>query len=159
VSYGYKYEELSEYEVLLLMEANNNNYNTRDTAAQILMRSWNKIVKYYIHSDYISYTFKPDEDNIYIMNLDDTKLIKQFINSVKYNQKQRCCICNNRTRIFKECGRCKGSLCVPCFDKLGIIKIHQCPFCRYTLKDHIHENIKKYNVSLYDCFLFKISTV
>ena len=161
VSYGYKFTELNEYEILLILEANNSVYHTGETAASILMRSWNKdkFVKYHAHGEYISYAFKPDEDNIYIMKLDDIELINHFINAVKYNHKQRCCICSSKTRIFKECGRCNGSLCVPCFDKVGITKTYQCPFCRYTLNNHINENIKRHDMSLEDCFLCKISTV
>ena len=95
--------------------------------------------------DGVNLLFPPDDKTLYLMNLKNTNLIDNYTSKIKYKNKKRCQICSEKqSKHFKMCSQCNKEYCNECFIKANQ-KYLCCPFCRYTMKTHIYNNIKKYN--------------
>ena len=91
------------------------------------------------------YYLLPMIKTVYYMNIKNTNLIDNYITKIKYKNKKRRKICfDKKSKNFKICAQCNNECCNECFIKANQ-KILCCPFCRYTMKTHIDNNIIKYN--------------
>ena len=102
--------------------------------------------------------FAPDAKTIYFMNIKNTNLLDNYITTIKYKNKKRCKICCEKiSKNFKICTQCQNECCNECFTKANQ-KILCCPFCRYTMKSHVDNNIVKYKEDrskIFKCILEK----
>ena len=75
-------------------------------------------------------------------------LVLEAKRDVKYVTKK------NR-KHFKECGQCHKQYCQHCFIKSNE-KYLSCPFCRYTFKTHILNNLHQIDEDESKHFVFNI---
>ena len=95
--------------------------------------------------DGVNLLFPPDDETVYLMNLNNTNLIHNYTNKIKFKNKKRCQICSQKqSKHFKMCSQCKKEYCNECFIKANQ-RYLSCPFCRYNMKQHIDNNIKKFD--------------
>jgi hypothetical protein len=105
----------------------------------------NKILGLEESNETVRLLFAPERYDVFHMNLKNTILIDNYIQSIKLNSKKRCGICIEKNRKhYKICNRCNNLYCDTCFIRIKENGL-SCPFCRYTLKDHINNNIDKFN--------------
>ena len=140
--YGYKIEPLTSDMIELIFGAMGRANHISYLVDMIIDQNYIALSEC---EDGVNLLFPPDDNTLYLMTLKNTNLINNFASKVKYKNKKRCDICSlKQSRHFKMCSQCNKEYCNECFVKANQKNL-SCPFCRYTLKNHIDNNIKKYN--------------
>ena len=93
----------------------------------------------------VRYVFLLFYDNvsgrIFAKSLPAIDVVKGFFLNLKHRGLRQCKLCFEKgTRRTIECSRCRQRICPPCFYQIQ--RTTWCPFCRYSLYDHIMGNIK-----------------
>jgi hypothetical protein len=79
-------------------------------------------------------------------------VVDGFFLNIRHKGPRQCKLCFEKgTRRTIECARCRQRICPPCFYQLRMTT--WCPFCRYSLYEHIMGNIKKFGI---DSLVFDI---
>ena len=140
--YGYRIKPLTSDMIELLFDAMGKDNNISYLINKIIDQNYIALSEC---EDGVNLLFPPDDKTLYLLTLNNTNLINNFTSKIKYKNKRRCNICSlKQSRHFKMCSQCNKEYCNECFVKANQ-KYLCCPFCRYTMKAHIDNNIKKYN--------------
>lgn len=121
---------------------------------------YNKLAMLIITRYNINILLPSDNSTISLINVSDLDMVDNFTNYQKYKNKKRCNICHLKdSKKFKCCGRCNGSMCHICFNKITEHKIYACPFCRNTMKSHIESYIIKNKIDPDEIIKYTIDNI
>ena len=140
--FGYNIKLITPHIINIIFGASDDSLST---IAFINLMIKNKDIGLLECDDGVDLLFPCDNKTVYFMNLKNTNLIDNYVSKIKYKNKRRCQIClEKQSKHFKICWQCNKEYCNDCFIKTNQICLC-CPFCRYTMKMHIANNIKKFS--------------
>ena len=85
----------------------------------------------------------PDAKTLFLLKVTNIEIIENYVISILSKNTKRCQLCCEKSsKKFKECGQCSMQFCHSCFKKANENCL-SCPFCRYTLLNHIEKYITK----------------
>lgn len=71
----------------------------------------------------------------------DIKAFEGYRNYIASEKNEACPLCFDSCESCKVvCGRCHIGICVECFETTRDRDMWFCPYCKYTLKDHLESN-------------------
>ena len=141
LDFGYDVHPLNQQIIDILFRALDDPFKANGFIDTIIK---NKDVGVLERDDRVDLLFAPDDKTVYLMNLKNTNLIDNYVSKIRYKNKKRCQICfEKQSKHFKICSQCDKEYCNECFTKTNQ-KYLCCPFCRYTMKSHISNNMKKF---------------
>ena len=118
--------------------------NTENAASFIEFFESKRVVSLFVSPYGVGLLICPDANNLFLLNLSSIEVIDRYIISVSLKNKKRCQLCYEKnSKKFKECGQCSKQCCTKCFRKS---KCLSCPFCRYTLLNHMEKYIEKLSI-------------
>lgn len=153
--YGFVIMPITQATMNNLFDAMDNEY----IAEQFIdFMNSNKLVALKQIKEAVNVLFSPDNKTVYHMNVKNTNLIDNYTKQIKFKSKKRCGICDEKNKkYYNICSRCDNKYCNSCFTKVNDNCL-RCPFCRYTLKDHIQSNIVKFNEDPIKLFNYILET-
>ena len=90
--------------------------------------------------------FSPDNIKIFAADIPAIDIFNGFFIKTKNRGKKRCEICLEKdTRTTHNCGNCNKRICPGCYLKMTNTK--SCPYCRYTLYDHMQKKIEELDIN------------
>jgi hypothetical protein len=67
---------------------------------------------------------------------------EDYVVDEKLKNRRRCEICNLKKKCYRICARCKGKVCIECYNKMNSCTLAPCPYCRYSFNDHVDKELK-----------------
>ena len=101
-------------------------------------------------------------EHIYEYILPAINIFKGLCSLEKFEGKRRCALCYEKNgKRLHVCGSCHQRMCPECFCQM--MDKRRCPYCRYSLVDHMTRRIKELGIDklickrdlTHDCFLLE----
>jgi hypothetical protein len=86
--------------------------------------------------NFVIYTDKHQDKLVIVFTSATNNLFDNFMIKEKLKNRRTCELCCEKSKCFRVCHQCNKRHCVKCFKENNKQFINDCPFCRYTFKEH-----------------------